>query len=86
MALILWAFNLFYGWFVYDCGLNKSRLKTEGKSKLRHRKKFRRLRNSAASFILQMVLEGRRIAPGASRGRKVRTPQGAMLRNSSPFD
>ena len=33
-----------------------------------------------------MVLEGRRIAPGVSRGRKVRTPQGAMLRNPSPFD
>jgi hypothetical protein len=32
------------------------------------------------------VLEGRRIAPGASRGRKVRTPQGVMLRNPSPFD
>lgn len=29
------------------------------------------------------VLEGRRIASGASRGRKVRTPQGAMPRNLS---
>jgi hypothetical protein len=34
------------------------------------------------SFILIMVLEGRRIASGASRGRKVRTPQGVMPRNS----
>ncbi len=31
--------------------------------------------------ILPLVLEGRRIAPGASRGRKVRTPKGAMPRN-----
>ena len=31
---------------------------------------------------LDMVLEGRRIAPGASRERKVRTPKGAMPRNS----
>jgi len=30
-------------------------------------------------------LEGRRIAPGASPGRKVRTPQGAMLRNFCDF-
>ena len=30
---------------------------------------------------LDMVLEGRRIASGASRGRKVRTPEGAMPRN-----
>ena len=36
--------------------------------------------------MLTVVLEGRRIAPGASRGRKVRTPSGAMLRNPSPFD
>ncbi len=28
-----------------------------------------------------MILEGWRIAPGASRGRKVRTPQGATPRN-----
>ena len=35
--------------------------------------------------ILVMVLEGRRIAPGASPGRKVRTPQGAMLRNPGSF-
>ena len=28
-----------------------------------------------------MILEGWRTAPGASRGRKVRTPQGAMPRN-----
>ena len=49
-------------------------------------KTFRRLRMSATSFILQLVLEGRGIAPGASRGRKVRTPQGAMLRNPGPFD
>ena len=33
-----------------------------------------------------MVLEGRRIAFGASRKRKVRTPKGAMPRNPSPFD
>src|ERR1039458_3318547 len=32
-----------------------------------------------------MVLEGRRIASGASRGRKVRTPKGAMPRNSGSF-
>ena len=32
-----------------------------------------------------MVLEGRRIAPGASRGRKVRTPQGVMPRNPGLF-
>jgi len=32
--------------------------------------------------ILSLVLEGRRIAPGASRERKVRTPKGAMPRNS----
>ena len=31
------------------------------------------------------VLEGRRIASGASRGRKVRTPKGAMPRNPGPF-
>jgi hypothetical protein len=49
-------------------------------------KKFRHLRNSATSFIILLVLEGRRIAPGASRGRKVRTPQGVMPRNSSRFD
>ena len=30
---------------------------------------------------LFVILEGRRTAPGASRGRKVRTPQGAMLGN-----
>jgi len=30
--------------------------------------------------IIRLVLEGRRIAPGASRGRKVRTPKGAMPR------
>ncbi len=29
----------------------------------------------------KLILEGRRIASGASRGRKVRTPQGAMPRN-----
>ena len=33
-----------------------------------------------------LVLEGRRIAFGASRKRKVRTPKGAMPRNPSPFD
>jgi len=33
-----------------------------------------------------LVLEGRRIAPGASPGRKVRTPQGATPRNPSLFD
>ena len=32
-----------------------------------------------------MVLAGRRIAPGASPGRKVRTPQGATLRNPGSF-
>ncbi len=32
-----------------------------------------------------MVLEGRRIASGASRGRKVRTPKGAMPRNPGLF-
>ena len=37
-------------------------------------------------FRLWMVLEGRRIAPGASRGRKVRTPQGTTPRNPSPYD
>ena len=46
----------------------------------------RRLRNSPASIILPLVLERRGIAPGASRGRKVRTPQGTMLRNPGPFD
>ena len=45
-----------------------------------------RLEISSASVILSMVLEGRRIASGASRGRKVRTPQGVMPRNSSLFD
>jgi len=30
------------------------------------------------------ILEGRRIASGASSGRKVRTPQGAMPRNLAP--
>ena len=30
---------------------------------------------------LSLISEGRRIAPGASPGRKVRTPQGAMPRN-----
>jgi len=44
--------------------------------------RFRYLRNSAGSIILKMVLEGRRIAFGASRKRKVRTPQGVMPRNS----
>ena len=34
---------------------------------------------------LPMVLEGWRIASGASRGRKVRTPKGAMPRNSGSF-
>ena len=33
-------------------------------------------------FIVKLVLEGRRTASGASRGRKVRTPKGAMPRNS----
>ena len=33
-----------------------------------------------------MVLEGRRIAVGASQLRKVRTPQGATPRNPSQFD
>jgi hypothetical protein len=42
-----------------------------------------RLRNPAGSYSFTLVLEGRRIASGASRGRKVRTPQDAMLRNSS---
>ena len=32
-----------------------------------------------------LVLEGRRIAPGASPGRKVRTPLGATLRNPGLF-
>src|SRR6266704_1109516 len=36
--------------------------------------------------MITLVLEGRRIAPGASRGRKVRTPQDAMLRNPGLFD
>ena len=36
--------------------------------------------------MLPLVLEGRRIAPGASRGRKVRTPLGAMPHNPSPYD
>ena len=36
--------------------------------------------------MLPVVLEGRRIAPGASRGRKVRTPLGAMPHNPSPYD
>ena len=40
------------------------------------------MRNSPASIILKMVLEGRRIAFGASRKRKVRTPSGVMPRNS----
>ena len=35
--------------------------------------------------ILPAILEGRRIAPGASRGRKVRTPKGAMPRNPWPL-
>jgi hypothetical protein len=39
------------------------------------------LLNVPSSFIFPTVLEGRRIASGASRGRKVRTPQGAMPRN-----
>ena len=43
---------------------------------------FPYLRNPAALIILKLVLEGRRIAPGASPGRKVRTPQGVMPRNS----
>jgi hypothetical protein len=30
---------------------------------------------------LTLILEGRRIAPGTSWGRKVRTPKGAMPRN-----
>ena len=34
---------------------------------------------------LLMVLEGRRTASGASRGRKVRTPKGAMPRNPGSF-
>src|ERR1035438_412002 len=38
------------------------------------------------SVSLTLVLEGRRIAFGASRKRKVRTPKGAMPRNPSPFD
>jgi len=44
-----------------------------------------RLRNSSTWFILKLVLEGRRIAFGASQKRKVRTPQGAMLRNLCNF-
>ena len=44
--------------------------------------KVSHLRNSAASIILKMVLEGRRIAFGASWKRKVRTPSGVMPRNS----
>jgi len=47
---------------------------------------FRRLRKPGSSFIVKLVLEGRRIAADESRQRKVRTPQGAMPRNSSPFD
>ena len=46
----------------------------------------RRLVIFPASGMLTAVLEGRRIAPGASRGRKVRTPQGVMPRNPGPFD
>src|SRR5665213_128588 len=46
----------------------------------------RRLRKLPASFILKLVLEGRRIAFGASQKRKVRTPPGAMLRNPGLFD
>ena len=42
----------------------------------------RGLLNPPGSFIVRLVLEGRRIASGASRGRKVRTPPGAMPRNS----
>src|SRR5262245_10995973 len=34
--------------------------------------------------VCSLILEGRRTAPGASRGRKVRTPQGAMPRNPDP--
>jgi len=37
-------------------------------------------------LIVKVVLEGWRIAGGASCQRKVRTPKGAMPRNSSPFD
>jgi len=40
------------------------------------------LRSLATASILTLVLEGRGIALGASRGRKVRTPQGVMPRNS----
>ncbi len=40
------------------------------------------LRKLPTSLILKLVLEGRRIAFGASRKRKVRTPQGMMPRNS----
>ena len=40
-----------------------------------------RLRIGRKSIMLWTVLEGWRIAPGASRGRKVRTPQGATPRN-----
>jgi len=46
----------------------------------------RRLVIFPVSGMLALVLEGWRIAPGASRGRKVRTPLGAMPRNPSLFD
>src|SRR5882672_8077813 len=35
---------------------------------------------------MPLILEGRRIASGASRGRKVRTPEGAMPRNPGRKD
>ena len=44
-----------------------------------------RLEISAATVKVMAVLEGRRIAPGLCRGRKVRTPQGATLRNLDYF-
>jgi hypothetical protein len=43
------------------------------------------LKTHLQSHIFKLVLEGRRIAFGASRKRKVRTPQGVMPRNSSLF-
>src|ERR1041384_8380438 len=39
------------------------------------------LKRPQSAVRLPAILEGRRIAPGASRGRKVRTPKGAMPRN-----
>jgi len=45
-------------------------------------KKAAHLSSAINSVTFQLILEGRRIAPGASLGRKVRAPQGAMPRNS----